>query len=252
MTLVSSIITDAFRESNMIALGKTPNTNQSTEALRLFNALLEAAYGGDAGEMLQDWPLGSFGEDDPATEPASVYDFCEHHPGLNRRLLALNLAPITVFLASQPQDGARMAIVDPFARLAVVPVTLDGNGRAIDGAAKVTPTAAAEWFYRADLGAWKRITGVALTDDMPFPARFDAMFVILLAMRLNPRYGRTLDQQSLLVLKQGKQEFVARYLQSARLETDDSISWPFLSTQSYNNGRSFSSTSGFNQGRVRP
>jgi hypothetical protein len=38
VTLISSIITDAYRESNMLALGKDPTANQSAEALRLYNA----------------------------------------------------------------------------------------------------------------------------------------------------------------------------------------------------------------------
>lgn len=105
-----------------------------------------------------------------------------------------------------------------------------------------------EWIYRADLGAWVRVTSVAETDENPFPDRYDQMFIILLAIRLNPRYGRQLDAQSLQVLQQNRREFVARYLQSAPLEIDDSISWPFTSVQGYDQQRNFSSRRSFDQG----
>ena len=64
----------------------------------------------------------------------------------------------------------------------------------------------------------------------------------MLAMRLNPRYGRSMDEQSAAIFKQGRTSFVARYLQSMPLEIDDSISWPFASMQSYDQQRQFSSS----------
>lgn len=249
MTLISTIITDAYRETNMLALGKVPAENQLTEALRLYNQVLAALYGGDVGERLVDWPLGGYGREPNAeTMPAT------HHPRPNSRLIATNEEPRTVYMPWAAQDGARYGIADPFGRLAVVPVTLDGNGRTIENVATLTLNTAGlfrEWIYRADLASWLRVANVELADENPFPANFDAMFTILLAMRLNPRYGRMLDEQSVAVLRQGKREFIARYVQSAVLETDDSISWPFLSTQSYNNGASFGSTAAFNRGDTR-
>lgn len=251
MTLISSIIADAYRETNMLALGKVPTDNQLTEALRLYNALLAALYGGDAGERLTDWPLGSFSRENPQPD----YDATvTHHPGINRRLIATNESATVVYLTPLPQDGARYGIADPFGRLSAVPVTLNANGRVIENSPTLvlnTDGLFREWIYRADLAAWLRVSNVEADDENPFPQNFDAMFVILLAMRLNPRYGRMLDDQSIAVLKSGKREFVARYLQSAPLETDDSISWPFMSTQSYQNGSSFGSTAAFNRGDVR-
>jgi hypothetical protein len=251
VTLVSSIILDAYRESNMLALGKEPAANQLTEALRLYNAVLAMTYGGDAGEPLADWPLGLFGRENQVDEIAGEYRF---HPDINRRLVATNEIAVTVYLTPRPQDGARYGIADPFSRLATVPVTLNANGRVIEASPTLvlnTDGLFREWIYRADLAAWLRLSGVTADDENPFPDKFDAMFAILLAMRLNPRYGRTLDDQSIAVLKQGKREFIARYLQSQPLEIDDSLSWPFMSTQSYQSGRAFSSTPAFNRGDVR-
>lgn len=250
MTLISSIIQDAYRESNMLPLGKDPNANQSAEALRLYNALVSAIYGGDAGENLTDWPLGNFGRQDDEWD-IPLTDRQIAHPTINKRLIALNEIAMTVHLTLRPQDGARMGIADPFGRLAAFPVTLDANGRTIDGNPSIvlnTNGMFDEWFYRADLAQWVKITNLAADDENPFPAKYDTMFIILLAMRLNPRYGRSLDEQSVAILRQNKREFIARYLQSQPLEIDDSISWPFMSTQSYDTQRQFSSNAAFERG----
>lgn len=250
MTVVSSIINDAFREGNILPLAKAPTDAQAAEALRLLNQLFSTLYGDEAGEMLQDWPLGNFGRESPEYDLGWTEERI-NRPTINRRLLALNEQSKTVFLSLQPQDGSRMGIADPFGRLSTVPVTLDGNGRTIEGNPTLlldTNGLYREWFYRADLGNWMRLTGVTLTDEMPFPADFDIFFITLLAMRINPRYGREMDPQSQLMFKGERRKFVARYLQSMPLEILDDISWPFMSTQSYDQQREFSSQRGFNRG----
>lgn len=250
MTLISSIITDAFREGNILPLGKAPNANQAAEALRLLNGLFSSIYGDEAGEGLTDWPLGNFGRESPEYDLAYT-DQRIDHPTINRRLIAVNTEAKTIYLTLRPQDGARMGIVDPFGRLASVPVTLDANGRTIEGAATLLLDDNGlnrEWFYRADLGDWVRLTQKAAEDDMPFPSDFDNFFITLLALRLNPRYGRAMDDQSALIYKSERRKFVARYLQSMPLEILDDISWPFMSTQSYDQQREFSSNRAFDRG----
>lgn len=250
MTLISSIITDAFREGNILPLSVAPNAAQQTEALRLLNALFSSVYGDEAGESLQDWPLGNFGRESPEYDiPAT--DFRIDRPNINRRLIAVNEEARTVYLSLQPQDGSRMGMADPFGRLASVPVTLDANGRTIEGAASIvldTNGTYTEWFYRADLGDWVKLTSKLTTDEMPFPSDFDNFFITLLALRLNPRYGRTMDAQSAEIYKSERRKFVARYLQSLPLEILDDISWPFMSRQSYDQQREFSNNRAFDNG----
>lgn len=250
MTLVSSIINDAFREGNILPLGKAPNEAQETEALRLLNQLFATIYGDEAGEALQDWPLGNFGRESPVYDLGWTEQQIDR-PMLNSRLIAVNEQPKTLYLPLQPQDGSRMAIADPFGRLASVPVTLDANGRTIEGASTLlldTDGLYAEWFYRADLGNWMKLVGVVETDEMPFPAEFDMFFIMLLAMRINPRYGRAMDPQSQAMYQSERRKFVSRYLQSMPLEILDDISWPFMSTQTYDQQREFSSNRAFRRG----
>lgn len=250
MTLISSLIGDAFREANILPLGKAPTDNQATEALRLFNALLNAIYSNDAGEDLADWPLGTFGAESP-NYALPYTDYAITHPDLNQRLIATNTVAKTIYLTPYPQDGARMGIADPFGRLAAFPVTLDANGRTIVGAATLvlnTNGLFREWFYRADLGQWVQLSQKLATDQNPFPADFDNFFITLLALRLNPRYGRMMDDQSMAIFKASRRQFIARYLQSRPLEIDDSVSWPFMSTQGYAQQREFSSNRAFNRG----
>lgn len=253
MTLISSIISDAFREGNILPLGKAPTAAQSTEALRLLNNSISFIYGGDAGETLTDWPLGTFGR-----ESLSIpLDFTEleiNRPSINRRLIATNVAAKTVYLTAYPQDGSRMGIADPFGRLAAFPVTLDANGRTIEGNAtkllNINSTFQ-EWFYRADLSQWVKLSPLLIGGSLPFPADFDDLFTIMLSMRLNPRYGRQMDPQSAEIYKQGRSRFMAQYVQSQPLEIDDSLSWPFMSRQGYGNQGEFSMPNAFGTGNPR-
>lgn len=250
MTEILSLITDAYREGNILPLGKAPTDNQVTEALRLYNQNVSSVYGGDAGEMLVDWPLGIYNIDEPGfTDPRTPYSI--QRPAINQRLIATNTAALTVYLTPYPQDGARMGIVDPFNRLAAVPVTLDANGRTIEG----NPTKVLDvngsnlrWFFRADKSDWVKLSSLLSTDDNPFPDEFDAFFYIGLALRLNPRYGREMDPQTATVFKSQRNQFVARYLQALPLQIDDSLSWPFMSRQGYDVQRTFSSNAAFNRG----
>lgn len=249
MTLVSTIILDAFRESNILALAKAPTADQSTEALRLYSRVITGIYTGDGGERLQDWPLGNFGRQPNSADWLPPADQL-FYPPINRRLIASAVAPVETYLTPFPQDGARMGIADPFNRLAAFPVTLNANGRIIENDMAIvlnTNGTERQWIYRADLARWVRITDILEDGENPFPPEFDTMFIVLLAMRLNSRYGRMLDDQTIASLKENKQQFVARYIQSLPLEINDDLTWPFMSLQTYQSG-AYGSNTAFNRG----
>lgn len=205
MTTASETITAALREGNLLGINASPTTAQQTEGLALLNSLLLAVFGFDAGQELADLNVGG-SYDGSAIASEHVPENCR---------LVLNLDNARTFrLHPRPYDGQRLAVADAGANLSTNNLTLDGNGRTIEGAAsKVLSTdgAALQWFYRADLGDWKAIGALALADDLPFPIEFDDYFRVLLAMRMNPRYGQELQQGSAVWLERISSRMEARY-----------------------------------------
>lgn len=130
-------------------------------------------------------------------------------------MLNLN-APQTVYLHPQPDDGARFGIVDVGNNLATYNVIVDGNGHNIETTPTVTLNTnglVREWFYREDLGNWVKATTLLAGDNFPFPQKFDDYFITMLAMRINPAYGQTLDPQSQAVLQRAQRQLRAQYSQ---------------------------------------
>lgn len=97
-------------------------------------------------------------------------------------------------------------------------LTLDGNGRLIDGAPQQqyeTPIPVNQWVYRADLGNWLTATDLALLDEMPFPKEFDDFFICAGSRRLAPRYNKISSAETLATAQLTLSRFQARYRQSA-------------------------------------
>ncbi|TXH81018.1 MAG: hypothetical protein E6Q77_09085 [Rhizobium sp.] len=227
MTLVSDLITYAYREVNLRAIGQTPTTAQIDEGLRFFNELMKFLVGGVAGEYFEDWMLGTFGRD-PNSFPENCYypEDVIARPPINARMIATQEIAKTIWLPLKPSDGSRMAISDPHSRLAAYPITLNGNGRVIEGADTLlldTDGLDRTWFYRAELANWVRVTGLELTDEAPFPEDFDAMLYIMLAMRLVPPSGRKFNEMSMAVYTEQRRQFIARYAQRAPLHINPDL-----------------------------
>lgn len=113
-------------------------------------------------------------------------------------------------------------------------LTLDGNGRYIDGAAQQqfeTPIPATQWIYRADLGSWLTANDMGLLDQMPFPKEFDDFFIVAGMRRLAPRYNKIMSTESLQTALVTLQRLQARYRQAA-LTTYGSENFP-RTDQSY-------------------
>ncbi len=235
MTQLQDIIDSGYRELNLTAIGASPTTAQTTEGVLLLNRLYRFALGGSAGEMLFNWPLGNFGRENIVRAEVPLLRI--QNPPANVRLVAVNEEAMTVYLPPVGRflsDGARMGVIDPHERLAAYPSTLDANGNTIDGADTLlvdTDGTDATWLYRADLGAWMLLDNLDETDDNPFPEEFDDYFSIMLALRIAPRAGRTLSAETQAYFKVEKNKFEARYLQSAPLRLDPSLSW--TSVQGY-------------------
>lgn len=215
MTLVSEIILDAFRQSNLIAITVDPTEAQQTEALRHLNRIVKSVFGVEVGEPLHDTPYGDFNDVyfdtvlDTDTDPLLEE---------NSRLVVSLSQPHTVYLPARPQDGARFAVVDAGPSLAANPLTIEGNGRLIEGGSSLVIAEdlfTGEWFYRADKGSWMKINPLELTDPFPFSSEFDIFFITLLAMYFNPAYGTSMNDMSLTLYQQAKSRLRQRYAHSA-------------------------------------
>lgn len=240
MTLASSIINSAYRETNIIPLGATASTNQSTETLPRLNSLLLSVVGNEVGDSLNDINIG--GDYDQS-------NWCSPYVPDDARLI-LNLDSVESFLLDpHPYEGQRLSFKDVGGNLATYNVTLDGNGRTIEGSATLTlniNSDARQWLYRADTANWVKITSLALSDSMPFPEEFDDFFITMLAMRINPAYGQTLSQATIEVLKRTRSQLRARY-HNYRQVRPDLDTTNFLSDQ--RSSTSFSYDNDFITGR---
>lgn len=218
MTTVASIIQNSLRETNLIPLGVSPSQPQLSEGFGLLSTIVAGVLGNEAGENLHPVPLGQDNINSPkgypwwANElPANVY------MPFNVRIMCNLTGAGTVNLHPRPHDGARMGIVDVSANFSTNPLTINGNGRMIEGQVSQTYNTNGEireWVYREDLGNWVTVIPLDPNGDMPWPAEFDDMFIILLAMRFNPRFGQIMHPASQQTLTAAMSKFSARYAQS--------------------------------------
>ena len=225
MALVSEIIKDAFREANLIPINQSPTLDEQSEALRLLNRFVRSIFGNEAGDKLQSFAVGT--DNVVTTTHLPVYDFnTPNYVPLNARLMVNIDTATSVNLHPDPEDGARVAVVDVSGSFDTNSFTLVGNGRNVDAATTAVLNTASikkEWFYRADLGSWMAITNLGVNDAFPFPLEFEDLFVIGLATRLNPRNGVAIDEQAMMNFRRQRNLFRARYAQSNQMESEEGL-----------------------------
>lgn len=205
MTLVSTLISNAFRESNIIPIVGSPSSLEQTEALDRLNNIYLSTIGNEVGDKLKDINIG--GQFDETT---LTTDWVPS----NARLV-LNLTEITgLSLDPEPYEGQRLAVADASGNLATYNLLLYGNGRTIEGLTTLTLDTdgyVGHWLYRGDTANWIKITTLVPGDTFPLPQEFDDYFITTLAVRLNPRYGQTLTNETMEALKRSKRQIQARY-----------------------------------------
>lgn len=237
MTLVSDIIKDAYRESNLLAISATPTTAESTEALRLLNRVFYSVFGDEMGEPLEDVPIGRNNISAPNNFPGYAVTPTANWVVPDNSLLSVNItSPLTVYLNPSPRDGARLAVQDKSGNFSTHNLTLVGNGRTVEGSTSLTlstDSVTREWFYRADLGEWKRISSLIAADTFPFPEKFDDLFVTSLAMRLNPRHAVEADPQSFETYKRSLKQFRSKYRQVREMVSEPALTRLLLTNYAY-------------------
>jgi hypothetical protein len=229
MTSAVSIIQAAFREGNLIAVGVSPTTPEQNEALDKLNRLVRGLLGYKMGENLSDWlapqpqrtaPVAANYPQAPLCNDATSNIYL--YPPNNRRIV-YGGTTLTVYLPQSPNPGSQMAVVQGSGagdggQVGDV-LTLNGNGRTIEGAATQTFIFASpaftpqRWFYRDDLADWVLVEDMELGDELPYPSEFDDFFICALSKRLAPAYGKIIAKETVETALRAESAFYARYRQ---------------------------------------
>lgn len=224
-TLISQIITDAFENENIVPLGASPTTAETTRALRLLNQIVDEWVTTAAGELLYDWqvpPAATAPQNGQMRNPRDPYGddavaTAFPYPPNNRRIVTQLTGPETIYFSQYPNDGSIMEVAD--AGSASATLTINANGRQIENAASVSldPSAVTErrWFFRADLQSWQRLE--ELVNDSsgasPFPKKYDALLAAELSIRLLTAFGREPSPSTVGIRDRGLTRFRAQYKQ---------------------------------------
>jgi len=242
MSTLSEIVQRAFRESQILDINRTPSALQEAEAVTILRGIILrkirpavtpiwlgnlTAVKEQKGIILKDFTQW-------ATQRAVPQDCYVN--------LLLDTA-FTLLLPPSPGDGARLTFIDVAGTLATSPLTLTGNGNLVDGGPSVTLStnnSTTSFMFRRDLAEWRPVTLVSLiaTAQMPFPEEFDDMFVIELAIRLNPRYGKEVSAITTEMYQDIRSRFMGRYMSETSSAAPDNL-WDQTLGLNSDNGRSY-------------
>lgn len=229
MTTVQEIITDAYREANLIAVGDSPTQAEINETLPRYNNMVLSWFGNELGDQFQDWVIPDpkninkrFTYVDSDDFNSSSFDL---EPPPNARILVTSTGGGTqIKFPKKPSDGARMQIIDIGS---TADITINGNGRLVDGLSSSTLAAPlvepVEWFYRADRANWTRITSLLTTDETLLPTEFNDLQITSLAVRLMSRYGNEPRSGTVETLRSGMSKLKARYSPAINITTQPDL-----------------------------
>jgi hypothetical protein len=266
MTTAQAILQSVYREPNLIALADTPTSAELTEGLDRLNTYILSVYGYELGEPLQDWQCPAPQRTAPiaANYPQAPYPMSTDvtilpfplasdpgsdiylYPPRNSRIVWGGTTATTVYFPEAPSAGTRMGLVVSPDADPTVALTLDGNGRYIqappltggtkaDQYVPTLPISPAHWLYRDDIAVWVPIVTLALTDSLPFPQEFDDFWIVATALRLAPRYNKSLSAETQKAGMDALKRLKARYRQEGTT-VYGSFDFP-RSLQSYISGR---------------
>lgn len=227
MTTIRQIIIDAYREGGLVQTGLTPEADEFDEGLRKLQTIILSLYGNELGSPLTPVSYGAFGVTNAYGKDdnySSVID--STYIPTNTRLIVNNDGAKTLYLQPNPQDGARVAVVDNTGNFATHNLTINGNGRRIEGASSVdldTDSVKRQWFYRSDIAEWVLVDELTANSQSPFPEEFDDYLITRLAMRMNPRYQAQTAPETLAAMRQAKNQFTSRYSQRTEVGVEDAL-----------------------------
>ena len=215
MSTLSAIIGRSYRESQILDINVAPSIDQESEALEILRGIIRRY---ERQPVMTIW-LGDFNY--TKRQRGQVFkDFTSYaniYAVPQDVYMNVNVTQsYTVCLPNDPGDGARINIIDVGNSLSSFPLTLEGNGNLINGALTETLSvngSATEYMYRREQANWRTVTlDPVASSNLPFDQMFDDMFVIELAMRLNPRYGDDMNELSVAMYQTMRAQFVGRYM----------------------------------------
>lgn len=251
MTTIRQIVIDAFRESGVVQVGLTPEAEEFDEGLRKLQSFITSLYGYEIGVPLEDVAFGTEGVSNSyglAVDDESWIS-SSYLPS-NVRLVSNLSTAKSIYLEPNPEDGARVAVVDANGNFSSNALTIYGNGRKIAGATSAvlnTDGVSRQWMYRADLAQWVQISDLSADDQSPFPTEFDDFLITWLAIRLNPRYQEQTAPETLRAYQENRKKFVSRYSQKQEVDLEDALIRNSLNGNGYYSSR-FTSRAKFNRG----
>lgn len=238
MATIRDIITQSYRESGIIQKGSAPDADQMQEGLTKLLYIIDNVFGEEVGSKYVDISYGTNGVENVFgidRDGLAVLNSTYVQPSY--RLLVNIDSPQTVFLDPSPYEGSRLAVIDVSGNLSSNSLTIDGNGRKIEGGTSVvlnTDGVSAEWFYRGDLAEWVRIDTLDLNSSTPFPSKFDEYFVIKLAIRLNPRYLVQTAPETQKFYQEMKRKFRSQYAVTQEMRSEKGLYYRLASDKHFN------------------
>lgn len=248
MTLNSTIITAAYRESNFTGQAADLTVTEQTEALQLLQSLVDSFFGLVIGTKAKPWWIphqfntspeaGNYPAAPGDTHLRNANDI--KYPPSNSRVFLRNSTVQTVYMQMKPEDGAMMQFVDAGF---TADVSINGNGMFIgDTGVAYTDTIVPAfgggsrspkrtYVFRGDLASWVQTNNLEYVGECPFPEDFDDFWITALAMRLAPRFGNMPNEITLMRYKDMLVYIRGIYRQSA--ETIGT--GPQLASQTYYN-----------------
>lgn len=216
MSLVADIIDEAFREGGLITELEHPTPTQTSRALSRLQSIIASSYGYEVGELLSDWGIGLYYDQ-------TVYSNLWQYPIDNSRLLLRMDEPRTIYFPCHPMNGTVMKAIDILGNLSTYPLTIDPNGRRIEGGLTLvlnTNSINVSWIYDAETGNWVRMEGIDLQSEMPLPMEFDDYFITSLAVALSPRYASAISGSTQKRLNDQLIKIRARYRQTQQVPVE--------------------------------
>lgn len=212
MTTCRTIIRHAMIELGVLEGEGNPSATEASDGLFRLQAIIDGLFGCGVGTALVDLEV---------TGATAILT--------DQRALVSATGSFTITMPDTPDNGSRIQVVDILGNLATYPLTLDGNGRKVEGSATKAITAGGTWIYTADTANWQKVSPLALDDALLLGD--DEFFTLETAKRLAPMYGAQMSRESVVALQRAANRIRARFASRGVVPADDAVR--LLSRQSY-------------------